>query len=137
MYPLIFDTKMSFDSSEPSRCVQMVDKVFLNLSSFYLGIKMYDIQNGKKKHSEQFLEDFPSKINHYYWTSYSKSHDRLYILAFLSNGHYVYMKIRGICGTYGNQKKMRIYFCKNYEELVRTAFTPSEYDRYMRFVSHV
>ena len=87
--------------------------------------------------SDHEISGLTAKITMCYWVYYSHSNDKLYTLAFLNTGEYVYVKIKGVNNHSSGPKKMRLYFCNNYEELLRVALTPSEYEKYHRFVSHV
>ena len=122
---------------QPNRSVQILNSAFNNIGAFYLTSKTYSIKNGMKVSSDHDISGFTSKITMCYWVYYSHSNDRLYTLAFLNTGEYVYVKIKGVNNRSSGPKKMRLYFCNNYEELLRTALTPSEHEKYHRFVSHV
>jgi hypothetical protein len=122
---------------QPNRSVQILNYVFNNMGSFYLNSKTYNINNGKKMSSDHEISGLTDKITMCYWVYYSHSNDRLYTLAFLNTGEYVYVKVKGVSYRSGGPKKMRLYFCTNYEELLHTALTASEHEKYHRFVSHV
>ena len=116
---------------EPSRSPAAMQLVFNNLPAFCFYTKVYMIRDGKKRsHSSYDFGNFISQVNQYYWTYYSKGHDRLYTLVYMNTGEYVFCKSKGVMGYNGDKKKLHIYVSLDLEDLLRTAFTDSEYNRY-------
>ena len=120
----------------PSRSSEVLQLVFHNLGAFCFRSKVYLVRDGKQRsYSSYDFANFLNQVNQYHWTYYSKGHDRLYTLAYMNTGEYVFCKSKGVMGYNGDTKKLRMYVSRNLEDLIHTAFTDSEYSRYMSSVS--
>lgn len=122
----------------PAQSPEVLRSIFNNLDAFCFHTKIYSIQDGRKhSYSSYDCTNFVNRVSQYYWTYYSKGCDRLYTLVYLHTGEYVYCKTKGVTGWNGEQKKLRMYVSQNLNDLLDSALTKSEYERYMMNCSHV